>query len=217
MLTDLLTWRGRRLDHPPRFAPAPARSAEEPVMSCRAFPKFASLLAPRASPLLVDFGPAVGSNLEFYSARLGCKLLFFEDLIGEVDQHARAGTTGQLAASLRTRFRHADSTVDGILCWDLFDFLDKASVAALSQQIVRMLRPGGAVLGLFCTSSVARSAYTRFEIVDEKNLRCRTHTGVGGARRALQSRDIIKMFDGLSVSDSFLMRNNTREMLLRRS
>jgi hypothetical protein len=133
-----------------------------------------------------------------------------------VDRHARAGTTGQMAESLKTRFRHADSTVDGILCWDLFDFLDKAAVQALAQQIVRMLKPGGAVLGLFCTSSVERSTYTKFEIVDEKNLRCRTHSGAGGARRTLQNRDIIKMFEGLSVSDSFLLKNNTREMLLRR-
>jgi len=215
MLTDLLKWGGKRPDSPPGFAPAVARSADDPVMASKAFPKFVSLLAPRTSPLLLDFGPVVGSNVEFYGERLGCKL-FIEDLIGEVDRHARAGTTGQMAESLKTRFRHADSTVDGILCWDLFDFLDKAAVQALAQQIVRMLKPGGAVLGLFCTSSVERSTYTKFEIVDEKNLRCRTHSGAGGARRTLQNRDIIKMFEGLNVSDSFLLKNNTREMLLRR-
>ena len=33
---------------------------------------------------------------------------------------------------------------------------------------------------------------------------------------ALQNRDIIRMFEGLNVSDSFLLKNNTREMLLRR-
>ena len=216
MLTDLLKWAGKRPDQPPGFATPAARSADEPVMASKAFPKFLNLLAPRESPLLLDFGPVVGGNVEFYGERLGCKL-FIEDLVGEVDRHARAGTTGQLAESFKTRFRHADASVDGILCWDLFDFLDKASVQALAQQIVRMLKPGGAVMGLFCTSSVERSTYTKFEIVDEKNLRCRTHNGVGGARRALQNRDIIRMFDGLSVSDSFLLKNNTREMLLRRA
>ena len=42
------------------------------------------------------------------------------------------------------------------------------------------------------------------------------HPGVGGAKRALQNRDIIRMFEGLVVSDSFLLKNNIREMLLRR-
>ena len=32
----------------------------------------------------------------------------------------------------------------------------------------------------------------------------------------LQNRDIIKMFDGLSVSESFLLKSNTREILLRK-
>jgi hypothetical protein len=79
-----------------------------------------------------------------------------------------------------------------------------------------MVKPGGAVMGFFCTSSVARSPFTKYEIVDERSLRHRHHPGAGGARNALQNRDIIKMFDGLIVSDSFLLKNNTREILLRR-
>jgi hypothetical protein len=52
--------------------------------------------------------------------------------------------------------------------------------------------------------------------VDETSLRHRHHSGTGGARQAHQNRDIIKMFDGLAVSDSFLLKSNTREILLRR-
>jgi hypothetical protein len=52
--------------------------------------------------------------------------------------------------------------------------------------------------------------------VDDKSFRHRSHPGVGGSRRALQNRDIIRMFDPLVVSDSFLLKHNTREMLLRR-
>ena len=43
----------------------------------------------------------------------------------------------------------------------------------------------------------------------------RHHAGVGGVKRAIQNRDIIRMFEGLSVSDSFLLKSNIREMLLR--
>jgi hypothetical protein len=35
-------------------------------------------------------------------------------------------------------------------------------------------------------------------------------------KKVLQNRDIIRMFEGLAVSDSFLLKSNTREMLLRR-
>ena len=147
--------------------------------------------------MLLDFGPVLGGNVEFFGDRLGCKL-FIEDIFKDVDRHTRAGTLEDLADGFETRFRHADGSVDGILCWDCFDFLDKASVQALARQIVRLLRPGGVVMGLFCTSSVERTSYTKYEIVDEKNLRYRQHAGAGGARRALQNRDIIRMFEGLT-------------------
>ena len=42
------------------------------------------------------------------------------------------------------------------------------------------------------------------------------HAGSAGPKRVLQNRDIIRMFEGLVVSDSFLLKSNTREMLLRR-
>jgi hypothetical protein len=214
MLTDLLKWGSKRRDQPTPVGSAP-RAADEPVMASKAFAKFVSLLAPRSAPLLLDFGPVAGGSVEFYGDRLGCKL-FIEDLVGTIESHARAGTSAQLAESLTTRFRHGDGAVDGILCWDVFDFLDRPAGLALAQQIVRMLKPGGAVMALFCTSSVENAGFRKFEIVDENNFRCRPHGGTVRARRALPNRDIIRMFEGLSVSDSFLLKNNTREMLLRR-
>ena len=84
------------------------------------------------------------------------------------------------------------------------------------KQIVRMLRPGGAVMGFFCTAGSPRAPFTKYEVVDDNSLRHRPHAGAGGAKHSLPNRDIIKMFDGLIVSDSFLLKNNTREFLLRR-
>jgi hypothetical protein len=216
MLNDLLKWGAKRPDQsgPAGVSPSTAR-ADEPIIPSKAFPKFLSILSPHAAPVLLDFGPVIGGNVEFFGDRLGCKL-FIEDIFKDVDRHTRAGTLDDLATGFDARFKHADGSIDGILCWDCFDFLNKACVQALAKQIVRLVRPGGVVMGLFCTSSVERASYTKYEIVDEKNLRYRQHSGVGGNRRALQNRDIIRMFDGLSVSDSFLLKNNTREMLLRR-
>ena len=211
MLTDLLNW-GKRGDAPGRGdAPAPR---DEPAVASKAFPKFVAAIAQRDAPVLLDLGPVIGSNVAFCGERLGCKL-FIEDFLADVDRQLR-GKGGDLAASIPTRFSHGDASIDGILCWDLFDFLDKPSAVALSQQIVRLLRPGGAVMGFFCTTGVERASFTKFEIVDDHTLRHRYHPGVGGKKQSVQNRDIIKMFDGLVVADSFLLKNNTREMLLRK-
>ncbi len=154
MLSDLLKWGGKRLEPTQagalRGVSAPA--GDEPVIGSKAFPKFLAALKAQPSPVLLDFGPVIGTNVEFFGERLGCKL-FIEDLVSDLDRHTRAGTLDKLPGVFDTRFRHADASVDGILCWDIFDFLDKAATQTLARQVIRLLRPGGAVMGLFCTAA----------------------------------------------------------------
>ena len=213
---ERLRWGVKR---PGQTEQTPAESSAprgpEPVVPSRALPKFLSALGQRPSPVLIDFGPVIGSNVSFFGERLGCKL-FIEDLLADYVRHSRNGTLAALPETLEKRFRHDDQSVDGVLAWDFFDFLDKHSAQALAKQIVRMVRPGGAVMGFFCTSAVPHAPFMKYEVVDDQSLRHRQHSGAGGTKLALQNRDIIKMFDGLVVSDSFLLKNNTREILLRR-
>jgi hypothetical protein len=214
MLSDLIKWGGKRADAVPRSGDAPA-PRDEPVVASKAFPKFVASLSQKDAPILLDFGPVIGSNVAFCGERLGCKL-FIEDVVADVDRQIRGTTTEPLSTLFEKRFSHPDASIDGILCWDVFDFLDKAAAQTLARQVVRLLRPGGAVMGFFCTSAVERAPFTKFEIVDEQQLRHKYHPGSGGKKQSLQNRDIIKMFDGLVVSDSFLLKSNTREMLLRK-
>ncbi len=214
MLSDLLRWGGKRFRADTR-GDAPAPKGDDASVQSKAFPKLLSAIAGQPDPVLIDLGPVIGSNVEFFGERLGCKL-FIEDLFADLDRHARAGTLDELAVAFETRFRHADATVDGILCWDVFDFLPKPAAQSLARQIIRMLRPGGAVMAFFSTSADPRSPFRKYEIVNDNTLRHRHHPGTGGVKHVLANRDVLKMFDGLIVSDSFLLKNNTREILLRR-
>jgi predicted SAM-dependent methyltransferase len=214
MLSDILKWGPKRPDRSRTVESAPA-SRTEPVVASKGLPKFLSALTQQPSPVLLDFGPVIGTNVEHFGERLGCKL-FIEDLVADIERHTRAGTLDQLPEVINKRFRHGDASVDGILCWDIFDFLDKNSATALARQIVRLLKPGGIVMGFFCSIPVEKAPFTKYEIVDDTNLRHRHHPGSGGPKRVLQNRDVIRMFEGLTVSDSFLLKGSTREMLLRR-
>jgi hypothetical protein len=215
MLSDLLKWGAKRPERSSAAVDAPGPRPDDPVVASKALPKFVAALSQQPSPVLLDFGPVIGSNVEYFGEQLGCKL-FIEDLLADIERHRSAGTLDALPDTFEKRFRHGEATIDGILCWDVFDFLDKAAAAALAKQIVRMLKPGGAVMGFFCLTGVEDAPFTKYEIVDGTGLRHRRHSGSGGAKRALQNRDIIRMFEGLVVSDSFLLKSNTREMLLRR-
>src|SRR4029450_10901647 len=110
------------VEHPP--------SADDPVFATKALRKFLSCLTSRESPVLVDLGPVVGSNVSFFGEQLGCKI-FVEDLFPDIDRHVRAGTLEALPAFLKKRFPQESGSVDGILCWDLIDYLDRAAAQEL--------------------------------------------------------------------------------------
>lgn len=198
-------------------APEPARAAARPeaVLATRAFPKFLNALNQRDSPVIVDFGPVIGSNVAFFGERLGCKI-FVEDLFADVERHSRAGTRGGLADFFATRLSQDEASVDGVLCWDLFDFLDRASSVTLAGKIARMLRPGGAVFGYFGAAAADLTHYGKYVIQSESELRMRSYPATPVKRNVLQNRDIMKMFEPLTVAESFLLKSNMRETLFRR-
>jgi hypothetical protein len=196
----------------PALQPA---SDSEPLFSTKAFRKFLTCLTARESPILLDLGPVVGSNISFFGEQLGCKI-FVEDLFAELDRHVRSGTLEKFTELLRHRFPQASGSVDGILCWDLIDYMDKASATQLAEQLSRILRPDGALLGFFATSQTTDSRYTKYVIADEANLHHRNYPAARCRQTILFNRDIIKLFPGLRVSDSFLLQNNLREILFRK-
>lgn len=188
---------------------------DDPVFATKALHKFLTCLASRELPVLLDLGPVVGRNVSVFGEQLGCKI-FVEDIFADLDRHVRDGTLDQLPEFLKTRFPQADGEVDGILCWDLIDYLARPAAQALANQLVRVLRPEGALLGFFGTAQRQDARYTKFIIVDDVNLQHRSYPATRGRQAILLNRDIIKLFSGLRVSDSFLLKNTLREMLFRK-
>jgi hypothetical protein len=197
------------------LSPLPDAPIADSVFATKALRKLLRSLTSRDLPVLLDLGPVVGSNVSFFGEQLGCKI-FVEDIFADLDRHVRAGNVEALPDFLRTRFLQADGTVDGILCWDLIDYLDRAAAQALATQLMRVLRPEGALLGFFGNAQPRDTRYTKYIIVDEVNLRYRSYQAARGRQTILPNRDIIRLFAGLRVSDSFLLQNNLREILFRK-
>jgi hypothetical protein len=210
-LLDRLAPRRPDADIPPHLS----AGSDDPVFATKALRKFLASLTARESPVLLDLGPVVGSNVTFFGEQLGCKI-FVEDIFADLDRSIRDGKIETLPDFLKTRFPQVDATVDGILCWDIIDYLDKASAQVLAGQLTRVLRPEGALLGFFATGLVRHAHYTKYLIVDELTLKHRTYSASRSRQASLLNRDIIRLFGGLRVSDSFLLQNNLREILFRK-
>jgi hypothetical protein len=214
-LLDRLAPRKTEPDARPQ-GPSPSAPGDDPVFSTKALRKFLSCLTSRESPVLLDLGPVVGSNVSFFGEQLGCKI-FVEDIFAELDRHVKAGTVEALPAFLKTRFPQETGSVDGILCWDLIDYLDRPAAQELANQLTRVLRPDGALLGFFrATATQQDPRYTKFIVADDVSLKHRTYSAARGRQAVLLNRDIIRLFPGLRVSDSFLLQNNLREILFRK-
>jgi hypothetical protein len=194
-------------------------ASNAPVHPTKALPKFLATLRGREQPLLLDLGPVVGPSLTFFGEQLGCKI-FVEDLAKDIDRQAREGKPEDPVAFYAQRFPQDTGSIDGILCWDLFDFLDKQSGQALAKQLTRILRPDGALLAFFNTIELKpgeKSHFTRHVVVDPANLQYRPYPAHQTRQKPLNNRDIQRMFEPLRISEQFLLKSTLREVLFRKS
>lgn len=193
----------------------PLEPVNDPLLASKALPRFLAWLSDRQKPGLADLGPVVGSNISFYGERLGCKI-FVEDVFREIARLHRQGAMETLPAFLEAQFAGREDSVDGVLCWDLFDHLDRLAAQVLAGQLVKMVRSGGAVLGFFGTTERSRVHFTKHIIVDGTTLRHCAYAAPEGRTQVFLSRDIIRMFTGLEVVEQFLLKSHTREILFRK-
>ena len=202
---------------PPVPAPssAVARPGEDATATSTVFPKFLSAVGRLERPVLLDLGPVVGSNVEFFGGRLTCKL-HIGDLFREIEIAARSVSRAGLQAALLKRLDLGPESCDGILCWDVFDYLDRPTGLAVARQLETLLARGGALYGFFGTTAMDLKHYTRYIVEKENKFQLRPYAAMPTKRNVLVTRDINNMFDRLILADSVLLKSGTRETLFRR-
>lgn len=215
-LAGLIPLFGHRPAGPTR--PGPAAPGPDPApttrFQSRGLERFLALVCARPAAEFVDLGPVIGANIAFLGERVGCKV-HVEDLYADLDQHAREGTLDRLPAVLRQRFPLPDGSVDAVLAWDVFDYLDAPAATVLADELTRLLRAGGVLLAFFGAPG-PRDTYTRYVIEDAQHLSARFYAGACPRRPGLQNRDIARLFERLRVVDSVLLKSGAREFLFRK-
>ena len=200
------------------FGTEAAGDTDAPVKPTKALARFLAGLGTRQQPILLDLGPVVGSNVTFFGEKVGCKILV-EDLSKDIDRHVNQAKVAELPAFFDKRFPQESDSINGILCWDIFDYLDRAAAERLARQLTRVLKPGGVLLAFFSTAnpqSAIRPAYTRHVVVDRSHLEYRSYKGARAKQRPLLNRDIQRLFEPLCVTENFLLKSNLREVLFRK-
>lgn len=212
-LSDLFS-RRRKTDDPD----TDTGPTDGPVYPTKALAKFLASLSNKPQPVILDLGPVVGQNVTFFGEQLGCKI-FVENLYKDIERHIREQKLEELPAFVEKRFPQEDSSVDGVLCWDVLDYLERPAAQAVARQLARIVRPDGALLAQFIATQPAtpqKPEYTRYVVIDQATLQYRPYPAARGKQRPLLNRDIEKMFEPLRVTEQFLLKNNLREVLFRK-
>jgi len=204
-----------------RFLPGgvrPEADGREPagggaIHPSRTLQPFLEAMADTPSPVVVDLGPVIGANVSFLGARLACRL-YPEDLYADLDQPFPRGDG--LASMLAAKLRQDPGSVDGILAWDVFDYLGRTEAAALAKRLTALLRPGGLMMALFTAEPRHEATSRRYVIVDAGHVRHRPAPGARWARKVWPMRDLEVLLSPLEVRQSHLLAHHQREMLLRR-
>jgi hypothetical protein len=213
-VAGLFGWATKR-PAPEQVAAAPDEASADPKITSKVLPRLLAALAPVEGPALLNLGPVIGQNIAFFGDRLSCKISI-EDLFVHVDDHAAGKLTEPLADVLERRLPDTPAIYDGILCWDLFDFLDKPTSQRVGARLAVLLKPGGVLYGFFGTSSSEVKQHTRFVVEAPDTLRLRAVPSPPLKRHVLVNRDLNRTFDGLSVAESILLKTSTRETLFRK-
>ena len=191
-------------------------SASDAVSSTLILSRFVNELQAKLAPVILDFGPAIGANVTFLGEQFGGFKLFVEDLLANLPLPSKPGGEDEPEVTA-PRLLYPNEGVDGILCWDVFDYLGSKAGFALAKEVVRILRPGGLVLLCHGTENLSASGPTGYEIIDQNSLRYRFRSGVAlRSRRVIQSGEVTRLFSSLTITDSILLKSHMREVLLRK-
>ena len=222
-----------------RFGTADGDSHVTPteVRPSRVIDELKARLKKMTRPQLLDLGHTSGLNIDFF-VRLGCKV-HVDDYITTVLQWRASVPTpapdnGQSRRGPGTVVRHSGQAArsksrvlispldyetaqfDAVLCWDLFDYFPPEAAVQAGREIRRLTREGGLLFGLFGRRQdrVAR-APRRFRIMPE-GLQADDVEGPQACPFYLASRDVQKIFADFEMSQTVLLKDGAREMLLRK-
>ena len=186
-----------------------------------AFDQFCSVLQASENLSILDMSGASQANISFITG-MGHRISS-DDIIGTMlDCFGNDFLENQQAASNAQRFldqtiTFAESSFDGELVWDAFQFLSSPLIEQTVTQLFRVMRPGGMMLMFFnADEKAARIPVCSYRIQDRKTI-TQIPRGSGFQRgQYFHNRILERIFHNASSIKFFLTRDHLREVIVRR-
>jgi 2-polyprenyl-3-methyl-5-hydroxy-6-metoxy-1,4-benzoquinol methylase len=190
-----------------------------PERVVRRSPSFHSLfshLGEGTSHRILDLGAALGTNVEYFS-RFSCRLQII-DLIDSLhaDQTAACRAAEHPEAVFEEILPTAGKRFDIVLAWDVFDYLERDQLRALTAHLARICLPGAQMLAFISAAPEISDRPLAFKILDTEHLAQEPRTPVTRPGPRYSPAEVERLVDGFAVDRVILLRHGIREYLLTR-
>jgi hypothetical protein len=184
------------------------------------FDQFCNLLQSSENLSILDVSGASQANVSFIT-ELGHRISS-DDLIGIMEECFGSDfAEGQQSAANAQRFldqalNFPAESFDGALVWDTLQFLGAPLIEQTVEQLLRIMRPRGAILAFFNADEKAlRVPVYSYRIQDRQNL-LQVPRGMTQGSQFFPNRMIERLFAQSASLKFFLTRGSSREVLVRR-
>ena len=169
---------------------------------------------------VLDFAGASQENINFIT-NLGHRLYSedfvrtLDDVFGGEDPNDQANQ-GRIDQFLRQTLNFEKDQFDGVLVWDVLQYLTPALLTATLEKLCTIVRPQGYLLAYFHADEKARQVpFYSFRIKDQKNLLI-NQRGTRTPAQIFNNRSLEKLFQKFESVKFFLTREQLREVIVRR-
>ena len=117
---------------------------------------------------------------------------------------------------LKDNLNHQEGTFDGVLVWDVLEYLSAPMLAATVDRLFHIVKPGSYLLAVFQSQEKVQSVpQYSFRIQDSKTLLV-ADRGPRKPEQIFNNRSLEKLFQEFESLKFFLAGDNLREVIVRR-
>lgn len=207
----------RRVLKPETVSPGPVATSWGTVFRrSNGLREFWKDLDPEAGLHILDLGSASQANISFVTGR-GYKLYtedLFRTVVRSVSQSQAGAEEWSEERFFRDNLRYTEGQFDGVLCWDLLDFLDDYLAKPLVERLYAFVKPGSHLLVFFHTAPSGQEVpIQQYRIAAEDRLEI-LGRGSGKLRRHFNNRAIENLFRKFASLKFYLSQDNLREVVI---
>lgn len=186
----------------------------------RGMEQFFAYIRDQSGLKILDLAGASQDNLSFLTS-LGHRvstqnfIRSFDETFGTEDAQDQ-GSVNLINYFLTQNLDFQEDSFDGVLLWDVLQYLPPAVLTATVDRLARIVRPRSYMLAFFNADDKTTTVpSTTFRIQDCKNLML-SQRGTRKQAQQFNNRSLEKLFSQFDSVKFFLTRENLREVIIKR-